>query len=133
VRNLKKLILLNDGQKYQVAQNLLNEIIIHINNIVNVKIDEAILCLLDENKKHNRFEILCSSKNENNFKCKIIEPKIIDKFSISYITKKSYFDNNFYIDFVKIENFYIFIYIEAQDIHKYLDNIKEFIEGKFNE
>jgi len=133
MHKLKNLILANDEQKYEVAQNLLNEIITNIHNSINIKIEEAILCLFDENKTYDRFKILCSYKKNNNFECEIIEPQIIDKFSISYIAKKPYFDKNLYVNYIKSNNFYFFIYIKSQNIYKYLNNLKELLERIFDE
>jgi len=132
MNNLKKLVLLDDNQKYENAEIILDDILANITQEIGIKIDEAILCLLDENKQHNRFEILSSTKINEIIKCKIIEPQIIDKLSISYIAKKPYFDKYIYINFIQVKNFYIFIYIKAHNLYKYLEEIKEKIEGKFN-
>jgi len=131
MHDLKKTIFLDGIQKYKDAENVLNKIVSDINKTVGIEIDEAILCLLDETKKYNKFEILSSVRKHSNFECNIIEPHIIDKFSISYVAKKPFFDKDIYIDFDEVDRFYIFVYLKTTNLYKHLDKIKELMQGRF--
>ena len=133
MNNLKQFILCDNSQKYKKADEILNNIIDLIKQKCNINIEEATIFLLNEKKKYNKFEILSSKKINNIHKCKIVEPYIIDKLSIVYISKQSYIEKDIYIDFIKIENFYIFIFFKLKDLNKYLNKIQEILKGTINE
>lgn len=104
-------------------------------NLVN-----GFVSLLDEEKIEERFAILTSiGRFRNTDGVHIVSAKEVDILSIVYISKKSLFKDNVYVDYIQKDAKDIFLYLEFKDmldrkdrrlLEIFLDKLKNMIMQK---
>ncbi len=121
--NIEKYKILLDSHSFDIfLHNLLPILKENMNKFL---LENAFIAYLDEMKIEDRFEIVSSIgrfHGENDLN--LISSKEIDILSVAYISKKSFFKNNIYVDVVEKDSKILFLYLEFESILTESDTVE---------
>lgn len=136
--NIEKYKFLLDSHSFDIFLHKLLPILKE--NMDKFLLENAFIAYLDEMKIEDRFEIVSSIgrfHGENDLN--LISSKEIDILSVAYISKKSFFKNNIYVDVVEKDSKILFLYLEFEsiltksdttDMEIFFDNLTKIMIGQ---